>query len=78
MFWRHKWPQSNEIDLAKYIQEADEIETYITQRELDVSFETKKGDQNRISLQFNTVDKGGDNNCVLQIDGAFVLFDTMN
>ena len=76
--WRsHKWPSISEIDLSKFIQEADQISTYTTPHQLDIDLEVSKGDDDsRISIKISEVAAGWPEDIVPQVDGAFVLLDT--
>ena len=76
--WRsHKWPTISEIDLSKYIQEADQISTFTSPHQLDIDLEVTKGDDDsRICIKISEVAAGWPEDIVPQVDGAYVLLDT--
>ena len=78
--WRKAgWPTINAIDYATYIQQADSITTYTTDRQEAIDIEVLKvDDKPRLRVYFPTISGGGSDDVVPDVDGAYVLLDTKN
>ena len=75
----HKWPVINSIDLATYIQQADSITTYTSDRHEEIDLKVVSVDNKpRLQIDFRAVSSGGSDGVVPDVDGAYVLLDTKN
>ena len=73
----HKWPTINAIDYSTYIQQADSITTYTSDRHEEINLKVVSVDNKpRLQVDFLAVSSGGHEGVVPEVDGAYVLLDT--